>query len=93
MGSSRSKSVLDLDPYIKIEFKSCTVSKEVLEVSEDESQTKLEPCLQIRECPICLELMDGDDIEWLPCIHSYHAKCIHKWAEESRSCPICGYKF
>ena len=38
------------------------------------------------ECPICLE--SGCNVE-LPCTHKFHNKCIIKWFEEARTCPIC----
>ena len=42
------------------------------------------------ECQICLQEYEiGSERTILPCIHSYHNKCIKKWVKENRTCPIC----
>uniref|UniRef100_A0A2K6GHB2 RING-type E3 ubiquitin transferase n=1 Tax=Propithecus coquereli TaxID=379532 RepID=A0A2K6GHB2_PROCO len=41
-----------------------------------------------RECAICLEeLLQGETIAQLPCLHIYHKICIDEWYEVHRSCP------
>jgi TRAP-type mannitol/chloroaromatic compound transport system permease large subunit len=42
------------------------------------------PC----ECSICLEAMTTD-VKALPCAHLYHTRCIDRWLEEQRVCPLC----
>lgn len=41
-------------------------------------------------CVICLDELDKK-IRTLPCDHSFHKDCIHKWLKESdsKTCPIC----
>uniref|UniRef100_A0A2P2KW40 RING-type E3 ubiquitin transferase n=1 Tax=Rhizophora mucronata TaxID=61149 RepID=A0A2P2KW40_RHIMU len=41
-------------------------------------------------CVICQEqLLGGDEVTGMPCSHVFHVKCIEKWLEQSRSCPLC----
>eukprot|EP00249_Psilotum_nudum_P016060 c25640_g1_i1 orf=530-1294(+) len=42
-------------------------------------------------CVIChVEYAKGDGLISLPCKHPYHADCIKKWLEISKTCPVCG---
>lgn len=43
-----------------------------------------------RECVICMiEFVLGDSIRFLPCMHTYHVKCIDDWLMRSFICPSC----
>ena len=42
-------------------------------------------------CAICLDSMKGHNVQFTPCGHGFHSKCLHKWTGENemRSCPAC----
>jgi len=50
-------------------------------------------CVEEPDCVICLQAMKkGDDVQALPCIHSFHKVCISKWFDASpngKLCPVC----
>lgn len=39
-------------------------------------------------CSICFDKMKKNNLE-LVCKHKYHQKCILKWAETHKTCPMC----
>ncbi|XP_015435022.1 PREDICTED: RING finger protein 11-like [Dufourea novaeangliae] len=42
------------------------------------------------ECVICMmELQVGEEVRYLPCMHTYHALCIDDWLQRSLTCPSC----
>ncbi|EZA49930.1 hypothetical protein DMN91_011813 [Ooceraea biroi] len=42
------------------------------------------------ECVICMmELLVGEEVRYLPCMHTYHAICIDDWLLRSLTCPSC----
>ncbi|KAG5318425.1 RNF11 protein, partial [Acromyrmex heyeri] len=42
------------------------------------------------ECVICMmELQAGEEVRYLPCMHTYHAVCIDDWLLRSLTCPSC----
>jgi hypothetical protein len=43
---------------------------------------------QQKNCQICLDDIESD-IEFLPCIHAFHRKCISLWLVDHPTCPIC----
>ncbi|KAF5188097.1 E3 ubiquitin-protein ligase ring1-like [Thalictrum thalictroides] len=44
-------------------------------------------------CSICLEEFEvGSKLTRMPCLHTFHGKCISLWLEKSHSCPICRFK-
>lgn len=47
-------------------------------------------CKKNRECVICMvEFLVGDSVRYLPCMHTYHVKCIDDWLMRSFTCPSC----
>ncbi|XP_038627059.1 RING finger protein 11-like [Tachyglossus aculeatus] len=43
-----------------------------------------------QECVICMQdLVSGDSIRFLPCLHIYHVDCIDTWLIRSLTCPSC----
>eukprot|EP00304_Pavlova_gyrans_P006457 CAMPEP_0206036334 /NCGR_PEP_ID=MMETSP1466-20131121/2691_1 /ASSEMBLY_ACC=CAM_ASM_001126 /TAXON_ID=44452 /ORGANISM="Pavlova gyrans, Strain CCMP608" /LENGTH=240 /DNA_ID=CAMNT_0053410791 /DNA_START=11 /DNA_END=733 /DNA_ORIENTATION=+ len=46
----------------------------------------------VGSCTICLEdLGTGNRISTLPCFHSFHKECAHKWLATNRLCPMCQF--
>lgn len=44
----------------------------------------------VSRCVICMvELLVGDSVRYLPCMHTYHVKCIDDWLMRSFTCPSC----
>lgn len=45
---------------------------------------------KINECIICMyDLKVGDEVRYLPCLHTYHRACIDEWLMRSFTCPTC----
>lgn len=59
----------------------CTTSDQLF-ASEDTSLTELPTCA------VCLERMD-DSVLAILCNHSFHARCLEQWADNT--CPVCRY--
>eukprot|EP00123_Amoebidium_parasiticum_P021728 comp7265_c0_seq1/m.2969 comp7265_c0_seq1/g.2969 ORF comp7265_c0_seq1/g.2969 comp7265_c0_seq1/m.2969 type:complete len:150 (-) comp7265_c0_seq1:271-720(-) len=47
--------------------------------------------MDYQTCSICLEdFVDGDKLNWLPCLHVFHEHCIAKWISSLHvQCPVC----
>ncbi|KAK4313522.1 hypothetical protein Pmani_015137 [Petrolisthes manimaculis] len=42
------------------------------------------------ECVICMiDFSVGDQVRYLPCMHTYHTQCIDDWLMRSFTCPSC----
>ena len=41
------------------------------------------------ECCICLEKQKEKELTILRCKHTFHQKCMTKWLENNRTCPMC----
>ncbi|XP_030470457.1 E3 ubiquitin-protein ligase AIP2 isoform X1 [Syzygium oleosum] len=45
------------------------------------------------ECAICREnLVVNDEMQELPCKHTFHPPCVKPWLDEHNSCPICRHE-
>ena len=42
-----------------------------------------------KDCPICFEKICENDGSALPCMHSFHMRCIRPWLMENNTCPVC----
>ena len=41
-------------------------------------------------CSVCLEeYAEGDRVRTLPCGHQFHSRCVDRWLQNNRACPIC----
>ena len=61
---------------------------EVIDLSRDESESNSESTEE--ECCICYEVLSQGRTIKLECGHTYHTKCMKKWAEKpcQRRCPL-----
>ena len=41
------------------------------------------------QCSICINNIEPDSVEYLPCAHGFHRDCITRWLEIKHYCPIC----
>ena len=47
-------------------------------------------------CPICLDYIVEPSILYAvktSCNHSFHRKCLDKWLDNNKTCPICRYDY
>jgi len=44
-------------------------------------------------CTICVDYLTCADSMTITCGHTFHSECIHKWKEQSSTCPQCRVKF
>ena len=46
-----------------------------------------------KSCTICLdEFKSNEKVIALPCLHYFHKKCIKKWMERKKECPVCKFE-
>jgi hypothetical protein len=46
-----------------------------------------------RACVVCLQDFEGEDrLRRLPCLHSFHERCIFDWLRVSSACPLCRHR-
>ncbi|XP_016496989.2 E3 ubiquitin-protein ligase SDIR1-like [Nicotiana tabacum] len=52
--------------------------------------TEEDPSCDESTCNICFEqVIKGDLVRSLPCLHQFHSRCINPWLAVNASCPIC----
>ena len=88
---------------VPIFYPSLNVSRSVNQLSEDEQVMIAQKIGLIQhlptgthdgkkntECVICMEeFVFGDHVRYLPCLHTYHTKCIDDWLMRNFICPSC----
>lgn len=47
----------------------------------------------IKNCVICFDDINYDNLAILKCNHYFHEDCIKKWFESNLNCPICRNNF
>lgn len=87
--SSTSVSALGLDAHYLDQFTVSFVSAGVA------GEADAGICEQIEESPGCLcafcldEMCFGETLCRLPCMHTFHRRCVHSWLERDRRCMLC----
>jgi E3 ubiquitin-protein ligase SDIR1 len=85
---------------IAAELPSEEVKVDVVDSSSEKSLVDLEAAKQINmvdleelTCSVCLEqVVDGEMVRTLPCLHQFHSACIDQWLRQQGTCPVCKFK-
>lgn len=81
MGALLSGIGASQDDIERLPLRSLTPKDEMLESTENDSQSR---------CAICLENYNvGELVRTIPCLHSFHRNCIDPWLAERAICPVC----
>ena len=52
------------------------------------------PAIEGKSCPICLsDVVDRRAAVITACLHAYCFRCIRKWSDLKRKCPLCNSHF
>jgi len=79
--SARAQQVGGLDADHVEQFTVSFISD--VQMHEDLAETS---CL----CTFCLDDMNvGEELCRLPCMHTFHRRCVHAWLERDRRCMLC----
>jgi hypothetical protein len=70
---------------INIESSSEIFQTSIFKCDFDHQNTECKECY----CCICIESMNNDEIIKLKCNHIFHSKCILKWFQNKKKCPLC----
>ncbi|KAA3672200.1 uncharacterized protein DEA37_0009797 [Paragonimus westermani] len=77
-------SQLTEEEQVKIATRMGLISTLPLFVFSEEKREKL------TECIICMcDYEVGEELRYLPCLHTYHRICIDDWLMRSLNCPSC----
>ena len=45
-----------------------------------------------KTCSICLETINSNNLQCLPCAHIFHRECVGRWLRQTPECPECRFK-
>ncbi|KAF7232460.1 hypothetical protein EG68_09844 [Paragonimus skrjabini miyazakii] len=77
-------SQLTEEEQVKIATRMGLISTLPLFIFSEEKREKL------TECIICMcDYEVGEELRYLPCLHTYHRMCIDDWLMRSLNCPSC----
>jgi len=43
----------------------------------------------VRDCPICYDVISGKDFKITRCNHVFHKSCLERWTCQNSTCPMC----
>ncbi|KAH8873385.1 RING finger protein isoform 2 [Schistosoma japonicum] len=83
-GVSRPMSQLTEEEQVRIATRMGLISTLPLFKFDESKREKLS------ECIICMcEYEEGEELRYLPCLHTYHRICIDDWLMRALTCPSC----
>ncbi|CAH8612609.1 unnamed protein product [Schistosoma bovis] len=83
-GVSRPMSQLTEEEQVRIATRMGLISTLPLFKFDESKREKL------FECIICMcEYEEGEELRYLPCLHTYHRVCIDDWLMRALTCPSC----
>eukprot|EP00249_Psilotum_nudum_P001037 c13303_g1_i1 orf=486-1358(-) len=57
------------------------------------SDSGMKGCDEELTCSVCLEqVVDGELVRSLPCLHQFHSSCIDQWLRQQATCPVCKFR-
>lgn len=75
------------------ELSSEEVKVDVVDETPDKIVQGEQKTLEELTCSVCLEqVVEGEIIRTLPCVHQFHAACIDLWLRQQATCPVCKFR-
>ncbi|KAF6198714.1 hypothetical protein GE061_008466 [Apolygus lucorum] len=93
-----------MEVYYPVYYPSPSIARTGNQLTEDEQvkialrigliqnlpEGKYGDCEINTECVICMiDFVVGDHVRYLPCLHTYHVRCIDDWLMRRFTCPSC----
>ncbi|XP_020593845.1 E3 ubiquitin-protein ligase SDIR1 isoform X2 [Phalaenopsis equestris] len=98
-GKSRQGSASSRHSFVSIDGTSQQKSSSSLGSSSEKKQENSKADGTMRNsddeltCSVCLEqVVAGELIRSLPCLHQFHASCIDPWLRQQGTCPVCKHR-
>lgn len=80
-----NQNLLELETFQKENQKQIKNQKITLNEKQIETNRKTNDKI----CTICLDELNIDKCQALPCAHCFHENCVASWLKKHSTCPIC----